>query len=251
MDLRYFLKGLLLPPFSHILVLVFALAVRRYAKRFSNILLVLTLLSLWLLSCPIVAVFLAKSVEVNSPLNPQKLSTLQADAIVVLSAGQRNYAPEFGQPVSGSEMLDRLRYGAYLQRETGLPMLLSGGQFPDISYRSLAETMRYDLVENFNGNATWLEKKSRTTAENAFNSFEILSSEKKTTIILVTSSLHMKRSRWIFEEAGFSVTAAPTHFADYGRITVNSFMPNANSLSLSSQVLHEWLGFFVYHFHPM
>ena len=63
---------------------------------------------------------------------------------------------------------------------------------------------------------------------------------------LVTSYLHMKWAKWSFERVGFKVLPAPTGFLDIKPLNMNSFIPNANSLLLSSNALDEWLGYWVY-----
>lgn len=246
MDFRYFLKGMLLPPLSQILLLMIAWRLRHRALKTSKFLCFVALLSLWFLASPVIATFLAQTLEQDPPLIPRQLTNIQAQAIVILSASQDEYAPEFGEPVSGREQLMRVRYGAFLQKTTGLPVLLSGGSVRGEEQRSLAETMAYDLVSGFGGKVDWLEKESRTTAENARKSYNILVQENKTTVLLVTSSMHMLRAKWCFEQAGFEVLAAPTHFIDRKPLNLNSFVPNAGALRLSSEVLHEWLGFWVY-----
>ena len=105
--------------------------------------------------------------------------------------------------------------------------------------------MAHDLT-GFGIEATWLESRSRATAENASNSYAILAPEGKTRILLVTSAIHMARSVLSFEQAGFSVVAAPTMFVDRRPLSVLAFLPQAGSLELSSQAIHEWLGYLVY-----
>ena len=73
------------------------------------------------------ATFLAQSLEQYPALSIEQLGDTEVDAIIILSARQNQYAPEFGEPVSGEEQLVRIRYGAFLQKETGLPVLVSGG----------------------------------------------------------------------------------------------------------------------------
>jgi uncharacterized SAM-binding protein YcdF (DUF218 family) len=106
--------------------------------------------------------------------------------------------------------------------------------------------MAFDLTEGYDIKAEWLEKNSRTTAENATYSYSILRAENKTSIVLVTHSMHMMRAKWSFEHAGFKVLPAPTGFIGMKPLTVRSFLPNAHSLQLSSQALHEWLGYWTY-----
>ncbi len=246
MDLRYFLKGLLLPPCTQLLLLLLAWKIRHRATKVSKVLFYIAFLSLWILSSPVTATFMSRTLEQEPPLRPEELSTIQADAIIILTASQNEYAPEFGQPVSGMEQLIRIRYGAFLQHKTKLPVLVSGGSVQGKEQRSLAATMAYDLLNGFGVKASWQENKSRTTFENAHFSYKILSVKKKTTIVLVTSAMHMMRAKWSFEQAGFTVLPAPTNFIDRRPLNINSFIPSANALDLSSQVIHEWLGYCVY-----
>ncbi len=246
MDLRYFLKTILLPPFTQILMLLFALKIRHSAPRISKAISLIAIFSLWLLGSPVVATYLARTLEQNPPLTVSALGDIKADAIVILSSSQNEFAPEFGESVSDDQQLVRVRYGAFLQRKTQIPVLLAGGSVRGDEKRSLAATMAFDLVSGYGGKVDWLENTSRTTAENAKNSYTILAAENKTTILLVTSARHMMRSKWSFEQVGFTVIPAPTDFLDHDQMTINSFIPSASSLELSSQVMHEWLGYWVY-----
>jgi uncharacterized SAM-binding protein YcdF (DUF218 family) len=246
MELRYLLKSILLPPFAQILILIFAWRLRNLRPRIAKAFYLLAILSLWILGTPIAAKNLAFTLKQDLPIRPNYLSNVNADAIVILSGSQNETATEFGEPVSGEDTLIRIRYGAFLKRRTGLPVLLSGGSVLNDKDRSLAETMAFDLIEGFGLQTEWLETKSRTTAENAKFSYTILKAENKTSILLVTSSLHMMRAKWSFEQAGFNVLPAPTGFIAPEPLTVSSFLPNAHSLQLSSDVLHEWFGYWVY-----
>lgn len=246
MEIRYFFKALLLPPFTQIIFLLLAWKLCKLMPRLAKAICILAVLSLWILATPIGSTTLALTLERELALPPNQLTAVHADAIVILSASQNENTPEFGEAVSSEEALGRIRYGAFLHRRTRLPVLLSGGSVQGNEQRSLAETMAFDLYEGFGIKAEWLEKKSRTTAENANFSHVILGAKNKTSIILVTTSLHMMRAKWSFEKAGFSVLPAPTGFVDTKPLTANSFLPNARSLQLSSDVIHEWLGYLTY-----
>ncbi len=246
MEIRYLVKNIFLPPFSQIILLLLAWQLRKQMPQFAKTIFLLAVISLWVLGTPITSTILARSLEQDLALQPHQLETVQVDAIVILSGSQNETAPEFGEPVSGEEALSRIRYGAFLHRRTGIPVLLSGGSVQGDEQRSLAETMAFDLLEGFGIKAEWLETKSRTTAENANYSYAILGIKNKPSIALVTNSLHMMRAKWSFEQAGFYVLPAPTGFVDKKPLTVSSFLPNAHSLQLSSDVLHEWLGYWVY-----
>ena len=80
---------------------------------------------MWLLSMPIVADTLTVLVQAYPAFDPATAD--QAQAIVILGgAGQRDPAAEYGtQPAAELELLDRLNYGAWLSRQTHLPILVT------------------------------------------------------------------------------------------------------------------------------
>ena len=50
-----------------------------------------------------------------------------AQAIVILGGGgQRSFAPEYGGPAADPVLLEKLNYGAFIARKTGLPILVTG-----------------------------------------------------------------------------------------------------------------------------
>lgn len=246
MFIRYLLKSLLLPPLSQLVLLFAALIVRNRFPRAARLLFIFGVTSLWAFSTPVIAIWLAHSLENYPALETGQLHSLQADAIVILGGGQNNSSPEFGQPVSDNFQLARIRYGAYLAKQTGLPVLVTGGTVFGHDRRSGAATMAFDLENGFGVKPAWQETASRTTAENGSLSYRILSAEGKKTVLLVTNAMHMMRSTYSFEQAGFTVIPAPTMFVDRQPITLLSFLPSAGSLELSSRALHEWLGYWIY-----
>jgi hypothetical protein len=67
-------------------------------------------------------------------LSADRIQALKADAqakrpvaIVVLGGGMEALAPEYGVSSLRATSLERLRYGIWLGRETGLPVAFSGG----------------------------------------------------------------------------------------------------------------------------
>jgi len=132
-------------------------------------------------------------------------------AIVILSAGRRVYAPEFGTETLDELSLERVRYGALLARATRLPVLVSGGLGGE-GRPSLAQLMADALRSDYGIAARWLESRSVNTAENAILSSEILRSAGIKRVILVTHAWHMKRANAAFIANGISVLPGPTAF---------------------------------------
>jgi len=195
------IRELLLPP-TGLLIMAIAGALLRAARpRLGAILLALGLGSLWLLSTPIVADAVSRMVERYPPLDLSKPT--DARAIVILGGGgQRIFAPEFQGPEADFELLERLSYGAYVERATRLPILVSGTPEETMA-------MRESLWRDFAVPTRWVEDQSRDTYENARFSARILSGAGVRCVILVTSSTHEYRAVQEFRDAGLEVVPAP------------------------------------------
>jgi uncharacterized SAM-binding protein YcdF (DUF218 family) len=78
-----------------------------------------------------------------------------AQAIVILGGGVRHEALEYGGHTLGRLTLERTRYGARVAKQTGLPVLVSGGA-PSGGIAE-AEVMRAALAEEFGVPVRWVE----------------------------------------------------------------------------------------------
>ncbi len=242
---------LLLPPGLQCLLGVAALVLFwRGRRRLATGLAVLALASLYLLASPVGSGWLARSLEDRvMPLrDPGQLPAAGYQAIVVLGGGRLPQAPEYdGRDVVSAEMLVRLRYAAHVQRQSGLPLLVTGGvaEGSDRGSRPAeAELMAESLRNDFGVPVRWLEPFSRTTRENAEMSADMLHAQGITHVVLVSHAWHLRRAARVFERAGFSVLPAPTRFsADASALTfIERWTPQHDSLGMSRRALHEWLG---------
>lgn len=248
--LIYIIKTLILPPASLLILAILGLIIHSKRQKPGISLIAFSLLALTILSLPLVSVFLTSIQETHPAIYNSQLQQTNAQAIVVLGGGTRSSAPEYNnRTIIHNRVFDRLRYAVRLARKTGLPLLASGGKVVDRNQPSEAELMQETLINDFQFKATWLEVKSRNTAENAHYSYALLGKENITQIILVTHALHMARAVQQFQNAGFQVTPAPTAFISHlGQITVFDFIPSAPALGESSMALHEFLGRWWYQF---
>lgn len=247
MVLRYFLKGLLLPPASCLLLVVTGVLMRRRWPRLGPLLALAGFLSLWVLSLPWTAQQLLQGLETVPPLPPEALASVQADAIVVLSAGRYLGAPEFGQPQPDAASYQRSQYAAFLAQRTGLPVIATGGAVLGEG-PSAASLMASVLRNDFAVADVQAEEASQTTWENARLTRALFPGDQQPRILLVTHAWHMPRAVWSFEANGFSVLAAPTRFADmqHHDLGIVRYLPSAQALADSSAVMHETLGGFIY-----
>lgn len=198
-----------------------------------------------LLSVPLVSEVLIDRLQIFPPVTSSELKELMHGppaAIVILSAGRRAYAPEFGGETVDELSLERIRYGAMLARQTALPVLVSGG-LAGPKARPLATLMADVLVQDYGIRPRWIEARARNTAENAIFSAQMLKRAGVGRVILVTHAWHMKRARAAFLANGLSVIPAPTAFYQPGE--GNSWaglIPAMRSLRMSGYAIHETLG---------
>ena len=124
------IKTLVLPP-ARLLLLLFAglWASRRY-PRLGRATAIVAAALLYVLSTPVVGTLALRSLE-PSYADPQLQPGIQA--IVVLAGGTVGPAPEYGRDSVKPLTLARIRYAAYLQRQTGKPLLVSGGSLGETS----------------------------------------------------------------------------------------------------------------------
>ena len=148
----------------------------------------------------------------TSVLDQTAPTPAQAPQAVVILAGGR--ALEFDaegavkQARLGASTAERLFEGVRIAREKKLPILVSSGK-PDGFDPAEAIVMRDVMLREFALTPRWVEAASRNTVENARFSAPLLKRDGIGSVILVTHGYHMRRARYLFEQAGLEVTPAP------------------------------------------
>ena len=232
------LKQLALPPSGLFVLAVVGALLLRWRPRTGGVVLALALVCLWLLSLPVIADALTRSIQHYGPFDAA--TAPKAEAIVILGGGgERVQAPEYGGPEPGPYLLERLAYGAYLARRTGLPVLVSGWHLEAVA-------MRNSLRDSFAIEPRWVDSQSYDTFDNARNSARMLSRDGVHRIVLVTSTQHMWRAAHEFHDTGLSLTPAPVGLVPAKPVTnivdVLRYIPDAQALERSHEVIYELLG---------
>jgi len=239
------ISALLLPPLCLLLLLAISISLLYRRKKFARPLLLISCGLLWLVCTPYFAEgslhLLEKDIAALDRRHPNA-----ADAIVILGGGSYFHASEYAGADTVSEVtLVRLRYGAKLQRETGKPILVTGGK-PQGNSLSEAQQMRASLEQDFQAPVRWVEGMSDNTFENARYSFQLLQKDGIRKIYLVTHAWHMPRAAGIFRSHGFEVIEAPTAFTTRYRTDLLAFLPNAEAMRDSRFFVHEAIGLLWY-----
>jgi len=238
-------RDLILPPTSLFIVIAIGLALWSRRPRAGRIVAGTGLALLAFLSTTGGARLLVAPLE-RMTVPVQAPERAGAQAIVVLAAGRVRRAPEYdGRDIPDYIALARLRYGAHLQRKTGLPILVSGGSgAPDALDRGYSEAdgMAAALREDFGVPVKWMENRSRDTAENAAFSAAILRAEGVRRVLLVTDAMHMPRARAVFERAGLDVVSAPTMFFSHQPLSIHAWIPSAEGMRRSWYAMYELIG---------
>ncbi|WP_018152399.1 YdcF family protein [Leeia oryzae] len=247
MDITWFIRNLLasflLPPMCFVLPILTGVALLRYMPKLGKTLILLSTFLLYLASIRFVASALMAPLEQNSHFQGQK----DAQAIVILSGGRRHGSEYDGQITLSDSSLVRLRYGAWLAKQTGLPILLTGGA-PEDGGTPEAHIMQQVLQQDYQLSAKWLEIASRTTQENAGFSLPILKAAGIRKLILVSDGWHLPRAQLAFQQPGITVYPAGVNFTPAFSPWPRNWIPSALSLEKTSWAMHEYIGLLWYRF---
>ena len=232
-----FIAAFLLPPMNLLLLGGAGIFLLKRKPRLGKGLVIASLVGLWLLSTPIIA---AKFLNSLVP-KPATLSGREADAIIILGGGRFRNSVEYGGDTVSQFTLERVRYGAYLARKLGKPVLVTGGA-PEGNLVPEGQLMHSVLQGEYGVPPRWVEDRSRNTRENALFSAEILRQSGIRRIYLVTHAWHLARAIPEFERVGLTVIPAGTGHKLEGDLELFDFIPNAHAMKNSYLASHEWVG---------
>jgi len=232
------LQYLILPPGGPLLIITLGLFIK--SKKKSIFLIILGVGLLYLATIPVTMSWLHSLAPVYKAVVP---NFLDDGVIVVIGGGAYHHSPEYNSDSVNARSLERIRYAAWLQKQTGLPIMTSGGSVDGISTPE-GILMRDTLENEFHASVSWTESKSKNTYQNAMNSAAILRELNIDNIILVTHDYHMSRALSVFEKAGLSVTPAATvYFRTRPSSTlIMNWIPNGDASFRNWLLLREMLG---------
>ena len=241
-ELTKIITTMILSPFNVLILWLFSLILARFKfKKLSYFTAFSGLAILYIFSIPYTSQKLHDSLVTEDNLTLEDYKSAQA--IVLLGGGLRDSKELFAKLATNQIAAERVRYAAYLQKQTKLPLLITGSS-PNGT--SEASVMAQELKMFFDIPTEWIEDKAKTTKENALFSKEILEKANVKKIILVTNQWHMMRAKLLFERVGFEVLPASVGAGitpeTYG-LNMMYFMPQSGALHSNMHALKEWLGY--------
>lgn len=251
------LTALALPPVPWLLLMLFGARLLYWRRSVAWLTLFVGALLIWLSCASAVGEWLEKLILNPAPaLSADRIAEIKRSigsskklAIVVLGHGRDATAPEYGLSHLSDMSLARLHYGVWLSRQTGAPILFTGG----VSHAegvgvAEAETAARIAERDYGRPLTWVEPESRDTRENASRSVAMLKPAGVTELLVVTHGWHVRRAVRAFEQeslrsqAGMRITAAPMGLAASSETAMLRWMPSQQGFTRVRMVLREGLG---------
>jgi len=253
------LAALVLPPVPFIALALAGAGVARARPRTARWLTAVGCIGVWSSCCTGVAHWIETTWLPEPPaLTAGQRAVLKSRAaageplaIVVLGGGMDRGASEYdGRDDLANAPLARLRYAAWLSRQTGIPLAASGGRGWGSSDPAVAAeaTRTAEIAQaEFGTPLRWIEATSRDTHENAVNTVALLRAAGVHEILLVTTGWHLPRALREFRAAAGAVpgaiviTPAPMGQAYPADTVATRWMPSGAGLLRMHEVLHEVL----------
>jgi uncharacterized SAM-binding protein YcdF (DUF218 family) len=168
-------------------------------------------------------------------------------AILVLGGGARQDVPEVRSGWLKPLSIERLNYGAWLAKQTQLPLGFTGGlsrnsKPGDKSEAELAEVYARDLLGL---RLQWLEGQAKDTRDNARFSAALLKPTGLRRLVLVTHAQHMPRAlhhfRLAFGEQVELIGAPVGLRAPDASFELRDWLPSSDGLARTRYAVYEWL----------
>ncbi len=249
------LAALALPPVPLLLLVLVGARLIPWQRAFGWMLVLLSIILLWASGCAGLGDWMGRTLLSSPPpLSADRLADLKKAAaagkpgvvVLMLGGGREAFAPEYGVASLSHHSLERLRYGVWLSRETGAPMMFSGG----LGHASEPGTTEADVAaeiaqREFLRPMRWVENKSRDTRENAQYSATLLRDLDVQQVVLVTHGWHMPRALRAFkdaaarEKASWDVVPAPMGLGQLVERPLLRWIPSAEGTQLVRAVLRE------------
>ena len=207
-----------------------------------RLMVLISLLILLISSNAYVGNYLFSTLE--DPYKPLSMNSInESDAVVVLSGminqvgKKENIKYEWSDP-------DRFFAGVKLIKNNKSKLLIfTAGQLPwTKDWRPEGDILKDKAIEfGIDKNKILVSAKVKNTYEESLKTLQLI--PRGSSIILVTSAFHMKRSKFLFEKQGFRVNPFPVDFKIYNyNLTILDIIPSLSAISKTSLFIRENIG---------
>lgn len=208
-----------------------------------------TIVALWLAATPLVSGWSIQTLERQYP--PVAIEDMPVRDVGILLGGTLSQPLPPRKYLEMSDAVDRVWHAARLYRAGKIKHVLiaAGNVSWHETVASEAELIRGLLLDwNVPAEAVSIEKRSRTTRENAVNVKPFLAEHSWQSLVLITSGWHMPRAIAVFRKAGVEVTPSSTDVQVAGtqRFGPIVLLPNARALAQTTRAFREWMGILYY-----
>lgn len=247
--------ALLLPPVPFLILLLLGAMLLWRQRGLGWLCIILGVVGLWLAQCEGTGQTLNRLLlRVPPALSDEAISALRKDTqsrqnvnIAVLGAHTETYAPEYGVSNLSPLSIERLRYGIWLSKRTGVPLGFSGGtpRGHDEDGTPEATIAARSAEQEFGRKLQWAEIYSKDTHESAARSIALLRQAGVRKVIVVTHGWHMARAQRAFEAAAkgdIEVIAAPMGLSKGSHVGAMRWIPSLDGAQSVRQALQECLG---------
>lgn len=174
----------------------------------------------------------------------------QVDGIVVLGGAIDDLtSKDRGTPVLSSAANRLTTFIILAKRYPNAKLVYTGGSGDLEQGRSNEAEFARTLLEQLGlpPDRVVFENRSRTTWENAVNSYELVKPQPGAHWILLTSASHMPRAVGVFRKIGWGVLPWPVGYQSRDHLTAYP-QSLGRKLDLLDWAAHEWIGMVVYNF---
>ena len=253
-------SSLLLPPVPLLLLVLLGTRLILWRRGWGWLVVLAATAGIWFSACSAVGEWLQREwLSPPAALAPERIAALRRDmasrqsvAIVVLGGGRESSAPEYGVASLSPLALERLRFGVWLGRQTGAPLMFSGG----LGHASQPGASEADVAaeiasREFGRPLRWIESRSRDTRENAQYAVAVLREHTLERIVVVTHGWHMPRALRAFREtstragANWEIVPAPMGLAARVERPTLRWVPSSEGFLLVRAVWREKIGWWL------
>lgn len=256
---KFLFSALILPPVPLLLLVLVGARLMFNRRLLGWSLILLGVAGLYLMATPALAKLIGQTVHRAPPaLTERDIQALRAEAkttptaIVVLGGGGVPLAMEYGMSNLKALSVERLRYGLWLARETGLPVAFSGGSDRGGRLGTTEAAIAARIAEReFRQPLRWLEEDSSDTVGNGMHTVPLLQDQGIRRIVLVTHDYHQRRAIRAFQRGAersgrpLAILPAPVGVTPPYEWRLEDWLPGGTGIQASWLWLHEWAGYWL------